>query len=992
MVIFYLHYRARVKISMHLFFICTTFIGLFSFFSGMSSSDTLHYTIDDGLPTNTIYKITQSRDGFIWLATDVGVVRFDGKYFEVYGMKHGLNANEVLWISCDKDNKVLMSPYQTGICYFDKGFIYNKQGDTELTKLVYTANTNPPCLKTFSSKFKGSFVSAGDSLFQYIDNVVHFILASEKKLLYERQDSTLVILTDSFSYCYKNRILEKRNLNKSVIDILKSQRGTNQAIALGTSIYLVGDSEVCRLRDYKHELHLEKKQFFQGLSFTNVFGFGINGKILVSDQFNRILTLDTCLCRNPLIDFPHPANAFFQDEDSNTWIGTPNNGLYLLPRNTRQYTTETLWDKNTTALYVDTFKRLWLGMSNGEVKCIDKNRIVFSARLDAGQIRCVYYHSASKKLFVVGDGSVSIWKEGKPGKFTLSKTLPGIAAKDLTVTPKGEVLIATAGGVIQYSGDSSSYSFLRTRYTAISATANGIYLGTNHGLIFTSDLQETTDIALHQPRLQYRIVKTCALPDSMLWVALANNTLLAIKKKRIAGEISWSTEPGFSCNVIKNIRPGKNHDVWVCTDNGLFRIKYLPKGDSISIRDIRHFSIDDGLLSNFINDVFVADSYACIASPKGIVQIRYDVPEPKTKLGINIIAVTINGKDNTLLPSYVLRYGQDDIEIRFTALHFGHSMNIYYKYMLEGHDQTWRSGTVNKVQYRALPHGSYTFKVMACLESSSLTSTVAAVSVKIRPPIYLTSWFIALMLMLFIGLISLLNFAWNRRVNRKQREKQELRRTMYDLELKALRAQMNPHFIFNSLTSIQAYINQSDKENSNRYLSKFAKLIRQTLEISGTPRIYVRDEIVYLENFMALEKMRFIKKFEYSIWSAPEIRDAEILPMMIQPFIENAILHGLLPKNDESAQLIITFKKDNMRLRVEIDDNGIGRSAAAELKRSVRLDHKSTGMQVTMSRINAYNQLYIGKIFADVTDKYDSEGIALGTRVTLYFPLQQENI
>ncbi len=210
-----------------------------------------------------------------------------------------------------------------------------------------------------------------------------------------------------------------------------------------------------------------------------------------------------------------------------------------------------------------------------------------------------------------------------------------------------------------------------------------------------------------------------------------------------------------------------------------------------------------------------------------------------------------------------------------------------------------------------------------------------------------------------------------------------------DLEQKQYRAQMNPHFIFNSMNSIQHFIVHNDVSSANRYLSEFAMLMRRTLEINAGHTISLQDEISYLDNYLLLEKMRFDDKFIYNINcdAAIDKVNTKILPMIIQPFIENAVEHGLRYLNNNSGILDINFEKKDGMLLCNVEDNGIGRIASKTLKNQSGTIHVSQGISLVEKRLDLINKVYKLRYQLEITDKSDAAGKACGTKVTIKFPL-----
>ena len=330
------------------------------------------------------------------------------------------------------------------------------------------------------------------------------------------------------------------------------------------------------------------------------------------------------------------------------------------------------------------------------------------------------------------------------------------------------------------------------------------------------------------------------------------------------------------------------------------------------------------------------------------------------------------------------------LHLAFAALVFNNGNRNQYAWKMEGADQDWvYGGTTNQVSYPALRPGHYTFRVKAA-NNDGYWGPETVVRFVIRPPFYATPWFIGSTALLLL----LLLYAWYRsrlrRATREARLKAEFRQQLAETEMKALRAQMNPHFIFNSLNSIQKYILKNEQEAASQYLTKFSRLIRLILDHSDQNWVSLAGELELLRLYLEMESMRFDDQFDYHVGVDVSLHPdtVEIPSMVIQPYVENAIWHGLLHRSSRGKlELSFTPAGPGM-LRVIIEDNGVGREKAAELKSKQVLRKKSYGMQITENRIAAINRLPQMNARAEVTDLYDAGGQSAGTRVELVLPLK----
>jgi sensor histidine kinase YesM len=231
-------------------------------------------------------------------------------------------------------------------------------------------------------------------------------------------------------------------------------------------------------------------------------------------------------------------------------------------------------------------------------------------------------------------------------------------------------------------------------------------------------------------------------------------------------------------------------------------------------------------------------------------------------------------------------------------------------------------------------------------------------------------------------------YIFHRRRREKREEDYQLKKKMHDLEMMALRAQMNPHFIFNCLTSIQYHIMNADVKNASAYLHKFSTLIRQTLQNSTASMILLRDEIKLLQLYLDLEKLRLGDRMDYRIDLSPELDpDHQLIPpMIVQPYVENAVKHGIGPLKGVKGMVVIGFKKADNSICCTIEDNGPGMDASRR-NPSEEADHQSLGKSITEKRIHTLNALQKEKIHILITDKRKSGCATNGTLIQLFFPI-----
>ena len=367
------------------------------------------------------------------------------------------------------------------------------------------------------------------------------------------------------------------------------------------------------------------------------------------------------------------------------------------------------------------------------------------------------------------------------------------------------------------------------------------------------------------------------------------------------------------------------------------------------------------------------NNFICF-NPADIIA-SYKFPVIIDDIFVNDTVIVANDKSGNLTK---FNYTQNAFTFNFSVLDFISPGAVAYYYMLEGFDKDWVfAGKQHSVRYSKLPPGSYTFKVKAKRENGGFYEQEGSFHFYIAPAFWQRLWFKIILVACLAGLI----FWLIKRRIQTIRHEAELKQQIAETEMMALRAQMNPHFIFNCLNSIDNLIQVDEKEKATLYLAKFAKLIRSILENSKNNVVPCWKDMETLKLYLELEELRCDKKFSYQIKIADEIMngDYKVPPLVIQPFVENAIHHGLLNKisPDKNLRIDVTVIKNHILYSIE--DNGVGRAKAASYKQLNKPAYESMGMQITTDRINLFNQTKNGSVkIVDLMNEYNEP---CGTRV-----------
>jgi hypothetical protein len=335
-----------------------------------------------------------------------------------------------------------------------------------------------------------------------------------------------------------------------------------------------------------------------------------------------------------------------------------------------------------------------------------------------------------------------------------------------------------------------------------------------------------------------------------------------------------------------------------------------------------------------------------------------------------------------------LSYKDDLVMLEFTGMHYSDQDKIKYQYRLDPEHDDWIDlGYERKVLFSNLKPGAYVFRVKAVTPDGVWAEKNLEVRIDVSPPFYQTWWFRLIALLMLIGGIFAYIKYREQQIQKREHQESEITRKIMELEKRALQAQMNPHFIYNSMNSIQQFILIHDTEGAMKYLTRFSRILRTVLNMSSQARIPLYEELKLIEDYIELENMRFPNKFTYKIDVSPDlnIHAVEIPPFFIQPQVENAIRHGLLRKA-ETGHLQVDLKKDGDTIFIVVEDNGIGRDAARAGKFKEVNSHDSKGLAIIEERLKHLRAENGHRPFK-IIDLYDAQHQPRGTRVEIYLPI-----
>ncbi|HWB94669.1 MAG TPA: histidine kinase, partial [Puia sp.] len=555
------------------------------------------------------------------------------------------------------------------------------------------------------------------------------------------------------------------------------------------------------------------------------------------------------------------------------------------------------------------------------------------------------------------------------------------AIKEIFVRPNHTIVAGVSedllfldslGHIINYIGPE--------RVTCLVGLGNNIYWGGFHGV---HALVDNKIIRLGQtiPELSGVINHIDIAPDSALWVSREDGVV--IWKTGSIHRIS--TAQDLASDLCKQVSFDGN-TAWVATDKGISRIDYRWQDTSIRY-NITNITDEDGLRTDDVNRTVVADGCVWAATARGICFFPASYTgRTQAPPGIVVTKIMVDGQPVNVSDIPVIHYTSGKLLIEMAGISYRSGRHVGYEYRLRGSDSSWTRLAGNTIEFPTLPFGRFILELRS-IDRWGAGSHPVDIPIVHPHPYYRSPAFLLAAYIVIVLLTVAASYLYFRRRQEAKEKELQLRKKMHDLELSALRAQMNPHFIFNCLTSIQYHVLRADTVNANSYLHKFSNLIRLTLNQSSSSFISLQEEIKMLNLYLELEKLRLGQRMNHRL-IAPEPSEIEgisIPPMIIQPYVENAVQHGIAPLEDRMGELSVEFRISTHYLHCTIEDNGQGIDHSRAILHPG--GHLSMGTGITDRRIRTLNSIYKSQIVLEILDKRSVGLPGSGTIVRLSFPI-----
>jgi len=985
------------------FLLVSVFIFFFSTHIFSQQYNFKNYTTEDGLPSNQVYQVIQDSKGYMWFATDYGVSRFDGYKYTNYSTKDGLPDNTIFEVYEDYKGRIWFISRSAKLSYFYNDSIHLYWNNDKFLK--YIGDVPNIINKTFSVDEQDN-VCIGiyrKGIYEIRKNggiVYKFKSGSfSNSVLYINNKKTYIdIIIDTMAYKYNNfhkltivsdkeEFTIKLNKNDNISSLpylgIINEREAIYYSVVGY-LYIIYDSS-----------HYDS-YFFNKDKILSLYNDPKN-KLWVGTQFGGFYCFrDGDITKEPEHYLENKAGtSVVCDKEGGYWFTTLYDGVYFLPSiKYKTYTSkeglaedeQSILATNGKLVYSATYLNPCINFIIGDkiiskIFFYDPNKSITSFLYDS--INRTFWVGTRKNLYQYKDNNLKEFD--RIYLMSDSSLLKGALSgetNEIGQTKDGDIWFGAAKGLCRVLQDkvylyNSPKYFLRT-YTILEDKANTFWLGSNDGL-YKFENGEYKYYGNKNPLLKNRITSIKRIDiDSCILIATKGSGILVMKGNNV---LQISEKDGLLSNHIKHLFIDKNV-IWVSCSGGLNKI-IISKNNKFTIES---YTKADGLISSEINSVLVLRDSVYVATKNGLcIFNKNEVHTNTTPPPVYITGIKIMNDDTLVQSTYTLPYDKNFIEINFVGLTYRTAGNVVYKYRLSGANEEWVYTKTPTISYPMLPDGKYKFEVYAMNKDGVYSTNPATVEFIIRPPFWKTWWFIGLCV-LFIAVVIRMIFYFRVKAIKKTNElKMQLNKYMQQ----ALSQQMNPHFIFNSLNSIQYYILKNDKTTSNRYLAKFSRLMRIILNNSQHQLITIQEELEALGLYIELESLRFKEKFEYNITIDPNLETNiyKIPPLLLQPYVENSIWHGLMHKEEGEGKLEIELKIIENKIHCTITDNGVGREKAAEIKSKKTRTYESHGTKITGNRLKLISTLNNIDMQINYIDLKDEQGKATGTRVEINIPL-----
>ncbi|MNK09792.1 Sensor histidine kinase YpdA [compost metagenome] len=910
------------------------------------------YSNGQGLPQSQVQCITQDNAGYLWVGTLGGLAKFNGKTFTTFPLEKGLFNNR---ISCLQHiGNTIWVGHEGGITQItdNKAQAYSL-GDDNQTVIItdfiqyqgkVVASTEGSGLYIISNNHisKITLRNADASTCRDMEVINGKLYIGTRDGLYFTKDLTNFSRVESF----KNRVISGIAITRNHVFISTSFEGlfkSDYSLKQFDSIPVKSDDL------YIGAINSDKSNQLWLVSPEGVIRFSAQMKQLDLNETNGL-----------------PVNAIncsFQDNEGNMWFGSDGKGLIRFAnQNLEIYSTRTGMPSdlilcgtrltNGTYLFGSYDKGAFKMNLQGECEKLP---------IPATTVWDIEYFNGN--AWFATDIGVFRWDfKSEPESYNFGSYPRPVRV----LKPLKNRLIVAGEERIGYIENNKLYQYSNFKFNLnkngnirdIAFYYTSILVATSKGL-YELNLSKNSQTLLKSFKASISSIETDS--ENRIWIGTENGLVIfdGINFKTV----SYSSKSGARfINFIHRVE----NKLFVGTNDGL----YVFQNEENSQTLVKHIGTNNGLInleSNINSSLFEGGNF-WFGTSDGLAKLhigssdhRFSDFAPK----LNIARLLVNYREINPLDIYSglkLNYSKNNLIIDLDGISMEDPESITFQYWLEGESDKWTPPSLNPtIILSNIDAGNYTLHIRA-ISGTKKISEISSFPITITPPFWRTWWFYILV---FVAIAFGIRYYFRLQIKRERERNYKInlenKSRLLALEQQSLNASMNRHFIFNSLNSIQYFINTQDRISANRYLTSFAKLIRKNLDSAseGDNVVTLHQELERLELYLSLEAMRFKDRFTYRIENKNiDLEQVTVPAMLLQPFVENSIIHGILPDETKKGEIVVIIKALGDQLEICIDDNGIGIDFSMNKKAKFKGDHKSQGMEITSKRIDLIRQMW----------------------------------
>ncbi len=926
------------------------------------------YTTADGLTSNNVYGAIQDFNKFIWFFTDNGITKFDGFSFKNINTNNLLKTSNIWLLTLDYSNRIWLSKHDNTLCYLLNDSLYflrKHNHDIPLNKIIYYNQDT-------------SFFHCSNNIFliHYYNN--NLAIAKTYSLT---SDNNELLLTESDNDNASNYLLKISQLPLIYTQKLKTQSTLNYSYLFDSTLYIRsfnGDTlSIIKLNQTeKAQYEYKKDQFFYTptsnllnknveISFTS--GHLVYHKGQKVRGFNYLTRLGI--------------NRSLLDKDNNLWVCTKNNGVLFLPKTHFNFINKFAFeDSNYSSYLCDSTLVVESSFSN--YLLIKHFKINFNLKLNGARgfypwfENMIFAQGSFQPTLIYNKNLLSINK--LYNKFNESLNINPI--KSLSINKDSLIYFTYNNQIILLTNKNNKI------YKSILHEDKNRIL--NYNLINRENLYYFTRkniirINIHDNTLHYisteingdTIIGSCISNfNSFNLIGTQKQGLYIIDKDTILKKIN-NTE---NINYL-NLFQISNYLI-AHTNKGIF--SYIYKDGDFIFNTV--YANSYGLNPDDIKLVYPYNDSIHVVTKNSILAFSPTLIDT-TKDTLKVYECFIDNRKIALDKLVIVPYDFNQLSFRFSTFNYTRMDDTKFRYRLKNSDQ-WINLERNLIELSQLAPGTYNIDIEAYNKFSNEIFATASVPMIVETPWYKTISFLLAMNSLIIGILGVSIWQIYRRRIENQQRINKLNNDINEVKLQALESQMNPHFVYNALASIQYYIQENNIRNAELYLTEFAKLIRSFLTATRNQGINLNDEIILLRRFLELEIMRFDYRFKFNIEVDQTIPLAKIKipPLLLQPFLENSIQHGLFHRQ-KNGFIEVKFKMIGKDLYIELTDNGIGIDISKSLPNYKNIKGTSSALSIFKEKIETINKLDQYKISYSIEPLYPDEVEFKGTKIAINF-------